>query len=58
MTPSIVALPNPEGHDLNKLEFTLPEDSSTQVTAFLAKWGFRRFFKIFLYIHVYPYIKI
>lgn len=33
--------PIPWNHGLNKLESTLPDDASTQVWAFLAKWVFK-----------------
>lgn len=38
-------------NDLNKIEFTLPKDASTQIIAFLAYWILkRRFKKILIYI--------
>lgn len=35
----------PRYYDLYKLEFTLPKDTSTKVSVFLAKWFLRRFLK-------------
>lgn len=46
LTP-IVASPYPQDQDLNELEFSLPYDSSTQITAFLANWFLKRFLKDF-----------
>ena len=34
--PPLWPHPTPGGHDLNNLESTLPQDVSTQVSAFLA----------------------
>lgn len=42
--------PNPGDQDLNKLESSLPEDVTTQVTAILSDRFLIRFVKIFLYI--------
>lgn len=36
--PSLWARPTPGGHDFPNFEFTLPEDVSIQVSAFLVKW--------------------
>lgn len=33
--------PIPSDYDLNKLVYTLPEDASTQIIDFLAKWFLR-----------------
>lgn len=41
----------PGDNDLNKIEFILPEDASTQIIAFLANWFLKkRFIKILIYI--------
>lgn len=42
--PLLLLQPTLRVHDLNKLEFILPEDASTQVQAFLANWFLRRRF--------------
>ena len=34
--PPLWPHPTPGGHDFHNFEFTLPEDASTQVSAFLA----------------------
>lgn len=43
---------SPRNHELKKLEYTTPEDDSSQVLAFLTKWFLgRRFLKnFFMYI--------
>uniref|UniRef100_K1PFM7 Uncharacterized protein n=1 Tax=Magallana gigas TaxID=29159 RepID=K1PFM7_MAGGI len=49
--PPIVAAPYPRDHGLNKFESKLPEDTSKQVTAFLAYWFLlRRFFSMYSYV--------
>ena len=52
--PSIVAPPIPRDHDFHNFESTLPEDTSTQVSTFLAdQFLRRRFLKIYsLYFYV------
>lgn len=37
-------------NDLNKLEFSVPENASKQVTTCMVNWFLIRFLKIFLYI--------
>ena len=54
--PQLWPHPTPGGHDFHKLEFTLPEDASTQVSAFLVLWFMRRrFLKIY---PIYSYVKL
>lgn len=51
--PSLCPHHNPRDHDVNRCEYTLPEDALIWVTAFLADWFLRRrFFKIFLNIFI------
>lgn len=33
----------PTHHDINKLEYTLPDDTATKFSAFLSKWCLKRF---------------
>lgn len=43
-------LPNPWDHDLNKFKSYLPEDISTEVSAFLAYLVFEKILNIYIYI--------
>ena len=43
--------PYPEGHDLNNLESTIPQEASTKVSSLLAKWFLRRRFLKIVPVH-------
>lgn len=52
LSPTMWPHPTPGVRDLNKLDFTLPQDASMHLSAFLAKWLWKDYFKGFcLFIH-------
>lgn len=54
--------PTPKRHNLNKLDFTLPKEDSTQVLVFLAKQffekNFKRYFSIYFYVKIRPIVAL
>ena len=48
--------PTPRDHDFHNFESTLPEDASTQVSAFLADYFLRR--RILKIYSIYSYVKL
>lgn len=53
-----MALPTPRDHDLYKLEYTLREDDSTQVTAFMLIGIEKQDFFLSIFINIYSFVKI